>query len=60
VNPVERKAQIGPRAKALSHADSLHAKSHQIDGQQKREAGALLHKRIAQKQGEPVRIFDPK
>jgi hypothetical protein len=55
-----KERQIRPRVKALSHAISLHAKCRQIDRQQKRESGARLHKRIAQKQGEPACIFDPK
>jgi hypothetical protein len=54
-----REATNRARVKALSHAISLHAKGRQIDRQQKRESRALLHKLIAQKQGELVCIFDP-
>jgi hypothetical protein len=55
-----RDAQITPCVKALLHAVSLHAKGRQILSQQNRESGALLHKCIAQKQGDPVCIFDSK
>jgi hypothetical protein len=52
-------AQVRPYVKALSRAISVHAMSGLIERQQNFELEALLHKRIAQKQGEPVGNFDP-